>query len=69
MVGNAGSPICIVHADMTLTWSKVKVKVTDLLKFHKFCFSTSISSAILACSSKLTVDYDSMAPSLQLFGA
>jgi len=26
MVGHAGSPICIAHADMTLTWSKVKVK-------------------------------------------
>jgi len=26
MVGYAGSPICIVHADMTLTRSKVKVK-------------------------------------------
>jgi len=25
MVGYAGSPTCIVHADMTLTQSKVKV--------------------------------------------
>jgi len=25
MVGYAGNPLCIVHADMTLTWSKVKV--------------------------------------------
>ena len=27
-VGHAGSPICIVHADMTLTQFQVKVKVT-----------------------------------------
>jgi len=45
----AGSPICIAHAGMTLTWSKVKVKVTGLLKFRKWHFSTSISSAISAC--------------------
>jgi len=67
MVGHDGSPICIAHADMTLTWSKVKVKVTDFLNFHKLHFSTSISSAILVCSSKLMVDYYSMGPSLQLF--
>jgi len=62
---------CIAHTDMTLTWSKVKVKVTDLQKFRKLHFSTSISSAILACSSKLLVDYDSRptGPSLQLLGA
>ena len=29
MVGYAGSPICIVDADMTLTQSKVKVRVTQ----------------------------------------
>ena len=67
MVRHAGSPVCIAHADMTLTWSKVKV--TDLLKFRKLHFSASISSSILACSSKLVVDYDSMGPNLQLFGA
>jgi len=31
MVGHAGSPTCIVHADMTLT--RPKVKVVGLLKF------------------------------------
>ena len=61
------SPICIAHPDMTLTWSKVKV--TDLVKFRKFYFSVSFSSTILACSWKLMVDYDSIGPSLQLFGA
>jgi len=66
MVGPAGSPICIAYADVTLTWSKVKL--TDLLKFRKLLFSTSISSAILACSWKLMVDYDCMGPSPQLFG-
>ena len=59
----------IAHTDVTLTWSKVKVKVTDLLKFRKLQFSTSTSSAILAWHSQLMGDYDSMGPSLQLFGA
>jgi len=35
MVRRAASPIRIVHVDMTLTRSKVKVKVTRLLKFRK----------------------------------
>jgi len=35
MVGHAGSTTGIVHADMTLTRSKVKVKVTALLNFRK----------------------------------
>jgi len=59
MVMYAGSP-----AHMTYTLSKVKV--TDLLKFRKLHFSTSISSSILAWSSKVMVDYDSMGPTLQL---
>ena len=29
MLGHAGSPTRIVYVDMTLTQSKVKVKVTD----------------------------------------
>ena len=40
---------------MTLTRSKVKVKVTELPKLRKVHFSTSISSAISAWSSKLMV--------------
>jgi len=35
MVGHAGSTTGIVHADVTLTRSKVKVKVTGLLSFRK----------------------------------
>ena len=35
MVGHAGSPTGIVHADVTLTRSKVKVKVTELVKLQK----------------------------------
>jgi len=35
MVGRAGSATGIVHADMTLTRSKVKVKVTGLLNFQQ----------------------------------
>jgi len=70
-VGHAGSPTCIVHADMTLTRSKVKVKVkvTKLLDLQKLHFSRSICSAILAWSSKLTVANDSMGPGLQLVAA
>jgi len=54
---------------MILTWSKVKVKVIDLLKFRKLHFSTSTSSAILAWRSQVMGDCDSMGPSLQLFRA
>jgi len=36
MVGHAGSHTGIVHADMTLTRTKVKVKVRGLLNFRKF---------------------------------
>jgi len=63
MVGFTGSPVRIVYANVTLTRSKLKVKVTELLKFRKlhFCmFSRPISSAILPCSSKLMADYDTM---------
>jgi len=35
MVGCAGSTTSIVHADVTLTQSKVKVKVPGLLNFQK----------------------------------
>jgi len=51
MVGLADSPICVAHADMILTSSKVKV--TDL-KFRKLHFSTFL---FLACNLKLMVDY------------
>ena len=44
---------------------KIKIKVTELLKFRKLHFSRSICS-FLAWSSKLMVDYDSMGPGLQL---
>jgi len=54
---------------MTSTQPKVKIKVTQLLKFRKFHFSRSFSSAVFVWSSKLMVDYDSMGPSLQLVRA
>ena len=71
MAGHAGSPMCIAHTDVTLTWSKLKVKVTDLVKFRKLHFSMSTSSAILSWRwrSQLAVDYDSMEPGLWLFRA
>jgi len=68
MVGHAGSPVCTAHTDVTVTSSKVKVKVPDLLTFPKLHFSTSTSSAIFALRS-LMGNYDSMGPSLQLFGS
>ena len=70
MVGRAGNGMCTVDADITLT--KVKVKIAVLLNSEncrKLNFSRSISSAILAWSSKLMVDYDNMGLSLQLIGA
>ena len=62
-----GSPICNVHTNMTLTSSKVNVKILDL-HFPKLDYSTSTSSAIFALRS-LMGNYDSMGPSLQLFGS
>ena len=58
-----------MRTSMASTRSKVKMKVTELLKFRKLHFSRSISSAILAWSSKLMVNYDSVGRSLQLVGA
>jgi len=69
MVGHGGSPTRrpIVYGDVIVIRSKFKV--TGLLNFRKLHFSRSISFAILAWSSKLMVDRDSMGPSLQLVGA
>ena len=53
----------------SVTSTQFKVKVMGLLKFLKLQFSRSISSAILAWSSKVMVDHDSMGPSLQLVRA
>ena len=41
---------------------RVKVKVRGFLNFQKLHFFRSTFSAILACSSKLAVDYDSTGP-------
>ena len=64
-----GRPRPDVRTSVTSTRSKVKVKVTELPKLRKVHFSRSISSAILAWSSKLMVDGHSMGPGLQLVGA
>jgi len=58
-----------MRTSLTWTRSKVKVKVTELPKLRKLHFSTSISSAVLAWSSKLMVGGDSMGPALQVVGA
>jgi len=62
-----GRPRPDMHTSVTSTWSKVKVM--GLLKFRKLRFSRSISSAILAWSSKLMVGNDIVGSGLQLFGA
>ena len=54
-----------MRISVTSTRSKVKVKVTELPLFRKLHFSRAMSSAILACSSKLMVDGDNMRPGLQ----
>jgi len=55
-----------MHTSVTSTRSKVKVKVTELLKLRKLHVSMSISSAVLATSSTLMVAGDSIGPGLQL---
>jgi len=55
-----------MHTSVTM-WSKVKV--TELLKLWELHFSRSVSSAVLAWSSKLMAGRDSMGPGLQLVGA
>jgi len=64
-----GRPRLDMRTSVTSTRSKVKIKVTELLKFRKLHFPKSIFSAIFAWSSKLLVDYDNMGRSLQLVGA
>jgi len=66
---SVGRPRPDMHTSVTSTRSEVKVKVIELPKLPKLHFSRSISSAVLAWSSKLTVDGDSMGPDLQLVGA
>ena len=58
-----------MRTSVTSTLSKVKVKVTDLPNLRKLHFSGSISSSVLAWSSKRMVGGDSMGPGLQLVRA
>jgi len=60
-----------IRTSVTSTRSKmkVKIKVTELPKLRKMHFSRSISSIVLACSSKLMLGGDSMGPGLQAVGA
>ena len=58
-----------MRTSVTSTRSKVKVKVTELPKLRKVHFSRSISSAVFAWSSKVTIGDDSTGPGLQLVGA
>ena len=50
MVGYADSPTCTVYVDVTLTRSKVNVKVTGLLNFRqlaKQCMLAAMTAALL----------------------
>ena len=73
MVGHTGSPTrTAVYAHVTLTRSKVKLKVTEHLNFRKLPItaqSRSILSATFASSSKLMAAGDGMATVLQPVGA
>ena len=60
MVGHAGSTTGIVHADMTLTRSNVKVKVMGLLNFWKLakpCLLAAMTVSPLAGLSGLVLNY------------
>jgi len=48
MVGYAGSTTGILHADMTLARSKVKVKVTGLLNFRQLAKSGMLAAMIVS---------------------
>ena len=51
MVGYAGSPTYTAYVDMTLTQSKVKIKVTALLNFRQLakpCMLAAMTAAPLA---------------------
>jgi len=54
MVGRAGSPTGTVHADMTLTRSKVKVKVTGLLNFRKLAKACKLATMTISPLSGLS---------------
>jgi len=62
-----GRPRPDMHTSVTS--SRSKVKVTDLLKFQKLYFSRSISSTVFAWSWKLMVGSDSMGPVVHRVGA
>ena len=69
MVGRAGIALYMysVYVDMTLTRSRVKVKVTDHLNFRQLPITARffIASATFEWSSKLMDHVDSMGPDLQ----
>jgi len=61
-----GRPRPRMRTLVTSTRSKVKVKITELVKFQIIHYSRSISFPIFACSSKLMVSSDSIRPCLQV---
>ena len=71
MVGPAGRPTCTVYVDVTLTRSKVKVKVTGHLNFRQLPINVHFQLYLLRhfrVDLKTEVDIDSMGPGLQLLG-
>jgi len=58
MFGHAGSTTGIVHADMTLTRSKVKVKgLLNFRKLAKLCMLAAMTVSRLAGLSGLTLQF------------
>ena len=72
MLGRAGSTTGTVYVGMTLTQSKVKVKVTEHLNFRQLPTTAHFHVYLLRrfrVKLKLVVGGDSMGPGLQLVGA
>ena len=57
MVGQTGTTTGIVHGDMTLTPSKVKVKTTGLLNFRKLAKPCMLAAMTVSPTAGLSGNY------------
>jgi len=71
MVGQTASPTGTVYVDVTLTPSKVKVKVTEHFNFRQLPITAHFYVYLLRHfrAEKLMVCFHSMGPGIQLVGA
>ena len=70
MVGYAASPTYTAYVDMTLTWSKVNVKVTGLLNFRQLakpCMLAAMTAAPLRGFLVPVSSVNSVAVSVEFF--